>query len=72
MRVGIIGLGGLGHIGVKFARAMGCEVTVFSHSPSKKSDALAMGAHYFVAPGCDNPQPNYFDIIASTVSVNLN
>ena len=72
MRVGVIGLGGLGHMGVKFARAMGCEVTVFSQSPDKKADALAMGAHYFVAPGCATAPLNHFDIIASTVSVDLN
>jgi uncharacterized zinc-type alcohol dehydrogenase-like protein len=42
-RVGIIGLGGLGHMGVKFAKAMGAHVTVLSHSPSKEADAKAWG-----------------------------
>jgi uncharacterized zinc-type alcohol dehydrogenase-like protein len=41
-KVAVMGLGGLGHMGVKFAVAMGAEVTVLSHSPAKKDDALAM------------------------------
>eukprot|EP00727_Mastigamoeba_balamuthi_P002188 m51a1_g11967 putative alcohol dehydrogenase (357) ;mRNA; r:818382-819452 len=45
MRVGIAGLGGLGHMGVKFARAMGAHVVVLTHSPGKKDDALRLGAH---------------------------
>jgi uncharacterized zinc-type alcohol dehydrogenase-like protein len=49
MKVAVMGLGGLGHMGVKFAVAMGAEVTVLSHSPSKEADALAMGAHHFVS-----------------------
>jgi len=48
-KVAVMGLGGLGHMGVKFAVAMGAEVTVLSHSPSKEKDALAMGAHHFVS-----------------------
>ena len=48
-KVAVMGLGGLGHMGVKFAVAMGAEVTVLSHSPSKEADALAMGAHHFVS-----------------------
>ncbi len=44
-KVGIIGLGGLGHMGVKFAVAMGAEVVVITTSPNKKADALALGAH---------------------------
>ena len=74
-RVGIIGLGGLGHMGVKFAHAMGARVTVFSHSDRKKPDALAMGADEFVA----NPSEEYFkkngnsfDLILNTVSVDVN
>jgi uncharacterized zinc-type alcohol dehydrogenase-like protein len=43
--VGVVGLGGLGHMGVKLARAMGAEVTVFTHSPAKAEDALRLGAH---------------------------
>ena len=47
-RVGIIGLGGLGHMAVQFARAFGCEVTAFSTSPDKSADATRLGAHHFV------------------------
>ncbi len=44
-KVGIVGLGGLGHMGVKFARAFGAQVVVFTTSPDKKEDALRLGAH---------------------------
>jgi len=44
-KVGVVGLGGLGHMGVKFARAFGAHVVVFTTSPSKKEDALRLGAH---------------------------
>jgi uncharacterized zinc-type alcohol dehydrogenase-like protein len=44
-KVGIVGLGGLGHMGVKFARAFGAHVVVFTTSPNKKEDALRLGAH---------------------------
>ena len=50
-RVAVVGLGGLGHMAVKLARAMGCEVTVLSTSPKKREDALALGAHEFAATG---------------------
>jgi uncharacterized zinc-type alcohol dehydrogenase-like protein len=43
-KVGIVGLGGLGHMGVKFARALGAHVVVFTTSPSKKDDAMRLGA----------------------------
>jgi uncharacterized zinc-type alcohol dehydrogenase-like protein len=46
-RGGILGLGGLGHLAVKFSHAMGHEVSVFSHSPSKEKEAKALGAHHF-------------------------
>lgn len=73
-KVGIMGLGGLGHMGVKFARAMGAEVTVFSHSPAKESDALRMGAHHFV-PTNDisilKPLSKSFDLILNTISAEL-
>ncbi len=46
--VGIVGLGGLGHMGVKFAVSLGADVTVFSTSPSKEKDAYNLGAHHFV------------------------
>ena len=47
-KVGVVGLGGLGHMGVKLAASMGAKVTVFSTSPSKERDAHALGAHDFV------------------------
>ena len=47
-KVGIIGLGGLGHIGVKIAHALGAEVTVFSHSLKKQEEAKKMGADNFL------------------------
>lgn len=47
-RVGVMGMGGLGHLAVKFAHALGAEVWVFSHSASKREDALANGADHFV------------------------
>lgn len=47
-KVGIVGLGGLGHMGVKFARAMGAHVVVFTTSESKRADALRLGAHEVV------------------------
>ena len=47
-KVAVLGLGGLGHIGVKFAAAMGCEVTVLSRSKSKRDLALKLGAHNFL------------------------
>jgi uncharacterized zinc-type alcohol dehydrogenase-like protein len=74
MRVGVMGLGGLGHMGVKFAHAMGAEVTVFSHSPEKEADALAMGANHFVMT--KDPQSlkslrKSFDLILNTVSADI-
>jgi alcohol dehydrogenase (NADP+) len=47
-KVGVVGLGGLGHMGVKFARAFGAHVVVFTTSPSKTDDALRLGAHEVV------------------------
>ncbi|GAA5116555.1 NAD(P)-dependent alcohol dehydrogenase [Luteolibacter yonseiensis] len=47
-KVGIVGIGGLGHLGVKFARAFGAQVVVFTTSPGKKDDALRLGAHEVV------------------------
>jgi alcohol dehydrogenase (NADP+) len=49
--VGIVGLGGLGHVAVRLAKAMGAHVTVLSHSPGKRADALRLGADDFLATG---------------------
>ncbi len=61
-KVGIVGLGGLGHMGVKIAVAMGAEVTIFSTSPSKEADAKALGAHHFVV----SKDPANFVTLAGT------
>lgn len=47
-RVGIVGIGGLGHMAIQFARAWGCDVTAFSHSADKEGEARRLGAHAFV------------------------
>lgn len=70
-KVGIIGLGGLGHMGVKFAASLGAEVTVLSTSPSKKADSTRLGASDFVVT-TDSAQvakvANRFDFILDTLS----
>jgi uncharacterized zinc-type alcohol dehydrogenase-like protein len=70
-RVAVIGIGGLGHMAIKFLRAWGCEVTAFSHSPAKEDEAKQFGAHHFVVSS--NPDEvmkcaNSFDYIISTVN----
>ena len=73
-KVGVIGLGGLGHMGVKFAAAMGAEVTVFSHSAGKEADAKRMGATHFVVtkdPKVFEELSESFDLILNTVSAEL-
>jgi alcohol/geraniol dehydrogenase (NADP+) len=47
--VGVVGLGGLGHLAIKFARSWGCEVTAFTHSPAKFQEAKRLGAHQVVS-----------------------
>ncbi len=71
MRVGVLGLGGLGHMGVKFATAMGAEVTVLSHSASKEKDAKRLGADHFVLTTNEEQVKKvagHFDFILDTVS----
>ena len=70
-KVGIVGLGGLGHMGVKFAVSMGADVTVFSTSPSKEADAKNLGAHHFVVSKNENEMKanaGQFDFILDCVS----
>ncbi len=70
-KVGIVGLGGLGHMGVKLAVSMGADVTVFSTSPSKEPDARNLGAHNFVVtrePENMKALAGQFDFILDTVS----
>ena len=71
-RVGVVGMGGLGHMGVKFARAMGAEVTLFTRSSSKVDEAKAQGAHHVIV-STDAAQmeaaAGRFDFILDTVPV---
>jgi uncharacterized zinc-type alcohol dehydrogenase-like protein len=70
-RVGVVGIGGLGHMGVQFARAFGCEVTAFSTSVDKEAEARSLGAHHFVNTrdnGAVKKLAGSFDLILSTVS----
>ena len=73
-RVAVIGLGGLGHMAVKIAHAMGAEVTVLSHSLSKKEDGLRFGAKYYYATSdveTFSKLAGYFDLIINTVSAKV-
>ncbi|MFE2522036.1 NAD(P)-dependent alcohol dehydrogenase [Streptomyces mirabilis] len=73
-KVAILGMGGLGHMGVKIADALGAEVTVLSQSPRKKDDGLKLGAdHYYATsdPKTFEELRGTFDLILSTVSAPL-
>ena len=70
-KLGVVGLGGLGHMAVKFGVSFGAEVTMLSTSPSKEADSRRLGAHKFALT--KNPEQlkdlkNYFDFIIDTVS----
>ena len=70
-KVGIVGLGGLGHMGVKFARAMGAHVILFTTSKHKVADGLALGAHEVVVssdPEAMQKHAGRLDLIVDTVS----
>ncbi|HYF51880.1 MAG TPA: NAD(P)-dependent alcohol dehydrogenase [Planctomycetota bacterium] len=70
-KVGIVGLGGLGHMGVKFARAMGAHVVLFTTSPRKTEDALRLGAHEVVVSKDEAQMKKHsasFDFILDAVS----
>ncbi len=70
-QVAVVGLGGLGHMGVKFAKAFGAVVTVLSHSESKRDAALELGADDFVvmnSPDSFAQNASRFDLILDTVS----
>jgi uncharacterized zinc-type alcohol dehydrogenase-like protein len=70
-RVGVVGIGGLGHMGIQFAHAFGCEVTAFSTSADKAEEAASLGAHKFVNTrdtGALKKLAGSFDLILSTVS----
>ena len=73
--VGIIGIGGLGHLAVQFLRAWGCEVWAFTSSEEKKAEAIELGAHYTVnSKNKDELKAltGKFDLLLSTVNVKLN
>lgn len=73
-KVAIIGLGGLGHMGVKIAHAMGAEVTVLSQSLKKKDDGERLGADHYYATSDESTFDDLagsFDLIINTVSANL-
>jgi uncharacterized zinc-type alcohol dehydrogenase-like protein len=73
-KVAVMGLGGLGHMGVKFAKAMGAHVTVLSHSPQKESDAIAMGADAFISTKDETifkKNARSYDLILNTISAEI-
>jgi uncharacterized zinc-type alcohol dehydrogenase-like protein len=73
-KVAVVGLGGLGHMAVKIAHALGAEVTVLSQSLKKQEDGLRLGAdHYYATsdPGTFDELAGQFDLIVNTVSANL-
>ncbi len=73
-RVGIVGIGGLGHMGIKFARAWGCEVTAFTSSKSKTDEAMGFGAHHVVSSRDEQAiagAARTLDLLLVTVNVSL-
>ncbi len=73
-RVGVIGIGGLGHLALQFLNAWGCEVTALSTQPDKEAEARKLGAHHFVNTRDSEAlksTANSFDYIISTVNVSL-
>ncbi len=74
MKVGVIGIGGLGHLALQFSRAYGCEVTAFSNTPEKEREALKLGAHRFISstdPDQMEKAFNSLDLIINTVWADL-
>jgi alcohol/geraniol dehydrogenase (NADP+) len=73
-RVGVVGIGGLGHLALKFLSAWGCEVTAFTSSASKQAEALKLGAHHTIASNDKDALKKargQFDFIIVTVNVPL-
>ncbi|WP_165065538.1 NAD(P)-dependent alcohol dehydrogenase [Marisediminicola senii] len=73
-KVAVVGMGGLGHMAVKIAHAMGAEVTVLSRTLSKKEDGLRLGADHYYATGDEatfETLANEFDLIINTVSAEI-
>jgi len=74
-KVGVIGIGGLGHLAIQFAAAMGCEVTAFSTSPGKEKEAKSFGAHNFIVSTDEQQmenETNSIDLIISTATAEIN
>lgn len=74
-KVGVIGIGGLGHMAIKFLKAWGCEVIAFSSNPDKKESILAMGAHQVVNSKKEEELEKIagsLDFILNTTNVSLN
>lgn len=72
--VGIVGIGGLGHLAIQFARAWGCEVTAISSTPDKRDDAIELGADHFISTRETTglaDAAGTFDYLISTVTANL-
>jgi alcohol/geraniol dehydrogenase (NADP+) len=73
-RVGVIGIGGLGHMAIQFAAKFGCEVTAFSTTPGKEQEARKLGTHRFVVT-TDKPQMSAavgsIDVLVSAVTVEM-
>ena len=72
--VAVVGIGGLGHMAIKFLKSWGCEVTAFSTSPNKEKEAKGYGAHHFL--NSSNPEDlkelsNRFDMVLVTSNVEL-
>ena len=73
-KVGVIGIGGLGHLALQFLNAWGCEVTAFTSSEKKRTEALKLGAHHTLDsrdPSEIKSAEGQFDFILSTVNVKL-
>jgi uncharacterized zinc-type alcohol dehydrogenase-like protein len=71
-RVGVIGIGGLGHLAVRFAAGLGAEVTVITRSAAKAEEASALGAHHVLLSGSDETMAagaSSFDVIIDTIPV---
>jgi uncharacterized zinc-type alcohol dehydrogenase-like protein len=72
--VAVVGIGGLGHMAIKFLKSWGCEVTAMSSNPEKEREALQFGAHHFLNSRGPDPlksYANYFDMVLVTANVDL-
>ncbi len=74
-RVGVVGIGGLGHLALQFLNKWGCEVTAFTSSPDKAAEAKRLGAHHIVNSRDDKEMATIagsLDFVLNTTNVNLN